>query len=357
MTNTLSRLACQPRSWAAALLTALVTGAAMAAPVYRVIDLGALYGKGASRASALNAKGDTVGDALARKTGALRPVLFGKGQPLDLITATGTEAVEGWATAINRSGDIAGRLVMRTGGVTRPFIYRQGALEVVDATACACPELGLSDLGHLLVNDWGKSDLVSRVRQPDGTWVPLKRWNGSDWTVGLAINRRGNLVVGYARRDFEFSQAVVWRSNKPEAVPGTEGSTVSHATAVNDRGDVAGDRSVLWDTYGGSRAFVVRDGVLTDLTGPNLFSVATGLDNQGRVVGNVYDLGSTDPSAFLSQEGQTMVLDDLVQPAQQGLWQIKQATGINDAGEIAARGVSTVTGQTHALKLVPVAAP
>lgn len=343
---------------AAALLAALVTGAAMAAPVYRVIDLGGLTGKGASRAYALNAQGDVVGDAVAKKSVARRPVLFGKRKPLDLITATGGDASEGRATAINGAGHMAGELHMRDVGL-KPFVYRQGTMEVVEVpfTYSNFSKVQLSDLGHLLVSGYLNGNAISSVRQPDGTWVNLKRWNGSHDMVGYAINRQGSVVVGYAGRDLDFWQAVVWRNNKPEPVPGTEGNSVSIATAVNDRGDIAGDRDVMWGNQGGDRAFVVRDGVLTDLTGPNLFSGANGMDNLGRVVGSLHTPGATVLRAFLFQDGQAMMLDDLVEPAQQGLWRIETANAINDDGEIAAIGVSTVTGVERALKLVPVTAP
>ena len=352
MTNTAWALARHPRSWAAALLAMLVATAGVAAPVYQVVDLGSLRGKTDSGPTALNAQGVVVGYATARKD-YTHPVLFGKRKPLDLIGTTGVDALVGYSQSINSAGDIAGSLLM-SGGRWKPFVYRQGTMEVVEAPGYVDSRVyGLSDLGHLLVTGYLNSNSISSVRQPDGTWVTLTRWNDSYEMVGKAIDRQG-VVVGYARKDYEFSQAVVWRNNKPQPVPGTEGDSLSVATAVNDRGDVAGEHSAVWGNQVGSRAFVVRDSVLTNVTGRNLFSEATGLNNLGHVVGNAYTPGSSVPTAFLFQDGETMFLNDLVEPAQQGQWQILSACAINDAGEIAATGRSTIAGIERALKLVPV---
>ena len=262
--------------------------------------------------------------------------------------------------AINSDGHIAGDLLYEN-----PFVYRNGSMEVVDL-----PEgfkfsnlAGLSDLGHLLVLGHyftgGRYIRNTVVRQPDGTWVKLTPWTdrADAETNGLAISRQGSIVVGsHSTFGLSGSKAMVWRSNVPKPVPGTKDDRSSLALAINDRGDIAGVHDV--NSTGScceKRPFLVVEGVLTDL--PDLgvsYWWVTGLDNLGRVVGFYFSYPNN--RAFLYQDGQTMMLDDLVEPAQQGQWQILEAHAINDAGEIAAQGRSTATGVARALKLVPVTA-
>lgn len=354
MTNTVWALARHPRSWAAGLLAALVTTAAVAAPVYRVIDLGSLSRDGASNASAINAKGEVVGSASLARAFTVRPVLFGKRKPLDLMAESGVVGyLRGTASAINGDGHIAGLLQMKN-WKEKPFVYRQGVMEVVeDGPKGNSSDLkvgGLSDLGHLLVS----GDGGIQVRQPDGTWLKLKSYGHSE--IGNAINRDG-IVVGSFHGDSNTITAMVWRDGMPQLLlPGISGS--SSADAINRRGDIAGSHYVEWLGPDGHRAFVIRDGVLAYLTGPNVLSSVNGMDNLGRVVGRMYGTfdGLYREGPYLFQDGEAMFLDDLVEPAQQGQWQILSANAINDAGEIAARGRSTITGIERALKLVPVTA-
>lgn len=338
--------------WAGALLAVWLTSAAVAAPVYQVIDLGRPRGANPSHAYNLNAPGAVVGSARTSSSFAQRPVLFDGGRPLDLITESGIDAVNGFATHINGLGHIAGYLTMPD-NLLWPFVYKQGTMEVVDVPGFSHPvrAMGLSDRGHLLVEGLTLDRFRrSSVRKPDGTWVMLKAWQNSDSETGEAINRRGNVVVGHAEKAGRFpSQALVWRKNKPQPVPGTEG-TQSMAMAVNDRGDIAGHRYL----NGCRRGFVVRDGLLTELsTDPQVCTTALGLDNLGRVVG-YRDVEGLPSVGFLALDGQMLTLNDLVQSSQQGLWKITKGVMINDAGEIAAQGTPVGTNEEHALKLVPV---
>ncbi|MBQ0960087.1 hypothetical protein KAK06_14125 [Ideonella sp. 4Y11] len=296
-------------------------------------DLGGLFSKGWSTAQAINARGEVVGSAMPRPIGPYqppaRPVLFGQRRPLDLIAATGVDADEGDSTDINSDGHIAGYLRMNRDGSYRPFVYRQGTMEVVDAPHYAAGSpVRWSDLGHLLVPVDSSSGVnrtvITVMRRPDRTWVTtLTPWNdrADTCTVGRAINRQGSIVVGYSSKAGSSDKALVWRDNVPTPVPGTKDYRSSRASAVSDRGEIAGVHDV--DSVGGCckyRPFVVADGVLTDLLGPDLYTEVTGLDNLGRVVGKVFE--TSVPRAFLYQDGQTMMLDDLVEPAQPGQWQI-----------------------------------
>lgn len=367
MTNTLWTLARQRRSWAAGLLAALVTSAAVAAPVYHVVDLGGDIARegGTNRPRAMNAQGDVVGYVERRNDqGVLetRPVLFrdSKPKPLDLMSKSGVDfAAGGDAAAIDKFGRIAVIPAWHSAFRYRAFIYSKGKMEMVEVPKFIMSGAitGMSDLGHLLVRgiDVRNGSDGLAVRQPDGTWVKLERWEQKNRTVGLAINIQG-AVVGYGQGKTHngYRQALLWLNGTPQPVPGTTG-LMSTATAINDRGDIAGylHRSVDSDY---DRAFVVRDGQLTRLSTGYVETVALGLDNTGRVVGYGADKMGSANGGFLAQDGQILWLDDLVEPAQQGQWKITSAVAINDAGEIAAEGYSIRKNKWSTLKLVPVTA-
>jgi probable HAF family extracellular repeat protein len=76
-------------------------------------------------------------------------------------------------------------------------------------------------------------------------------------------------------------------------------------------------------------------------------SQALDLNNQGQVVGSAFTLSNAASHAFLWQGGQMTNLNSLL-PANSG-WELKEATGINDAGQIVGTGL--IGGQQHAFLL------
>ena len=135
---------------------------------------------------------------------------------------------------------------------------------------------------------------------------------------------------------------------------GSLGGGVTRGLAINASGQVTGD-SVLStlvqvpcppQRYGGPQkcfkhpddAFVWSNGTMTDL-GSN-FSPAA-VNDSGVIVGG----------QFVYNGGTLQNLNNLI-PAGSG-YQIQNATGINDNGQIVANATDTATNQGHALLLTP----
>ena len=126
---------------------------------------------------------------------------------------------------------------------------------------------------------------------------------------------------------------MLWTNDTP-TVLGTLGGGVAHPTAINNMGQVAGTSQTA---AGATDGFLYSNGTMTDL---GSFTPAAINDNAVMVGGQNIDSGGTVQN-----------LNNLI-PAGSG-YQIQNATGINDSGQIVANADDTATGQTHALLLNP----
>src|SRR5258708_3935118 len=118
------------------------------------------------------------------------------------------------------------------------------------------------------------------------------------------------------------------------ALPGTN----SYALGINNQGQVVG----YFQTFGGTRAFLYNASGLYQLGtlgGTNSF--ANGINSFTQITGTSSTDNDGRTQAFLWQNGALLNLDSLV-PAGSG-WELEDARGINDRGEIA--GWGTINGQ------------
>jgi probable HAF family extracellular repeat protein len=132
---------------------------------------------------------------------------------------------------------------------------------------------------------------------------------------------------------------------------GTLGGSFSVASGINNGGQVVGF-SPLSD-QAPSHAFLYSGGQMLDLgTLGGSVGVAFGINNGGQIVGeSTLIIGPRKPfHAFLYSGGQMQDLNNLLPP--NSGWIVYEAVGINGAGQIACSGSN---GQaTHALLLTPV---
>jgi len=127
---------------------------------------------------------------------------------------------------------------------------------------------------------------------------------------------------------------VVWTIDTPTLLP-TLGGGSSSGTAISGNGQVVGTSDT---STGAEDGFLWSHGTTTDL-GSN-FSPAA-VNDSGVVVGE----------QFVYSNGTLQHLNNLI-PAGSG-YQIQNATGINDNGQIVVNALDTATNQTHALQLNP----
>jgi probable HAF family extracellular repeat protein len=124
------------------------------------------------------------------------------------------------------------------------------------------------------------------------------------------------------------------------------------AFAINARGQVAGSAEVLGT--GEAHAVLWSEGTLTDLgTVDGIpYSAARAINASGQVVGTAdpYCSPCAAPRAWTWQPGTAVTpLDSLVAPGSG--WTLRQANGINDAGQIVGAGLHD--GAQHAFLLTP----
>jgi probable HAF family extracellular repeat protein len=135
----------------------------------------------------------------------------------------------------------------------------------------------------------------------------------------------------------------------------TLGGAEGVASAINERGDVAGYSDTVVPKPGDStlrHAFLFRDGAISDLgTLGGLTSYARAISNSGVVVGNsLYAPGNSTDHAFVWTAGQMLDLNELISAASG--WVLRQGLGINDLGQITGWGY--LRDQPRGFLLTPV---
>jgi probable HAF family extracellular repeat protein len=106
---------------------------------------------------------------------------------------------------------------------------------------------------------------------------------------GTYINNRGEVVGGSALEGNRTGHAFLWTRDAGMKDLGVlAGDSNTGAIAINDRGEVVGASN---DDQGNSRAFIWRNGLMTDLNSlapsdsPLYLLVAAGINNSGEIVG------------------------------------------------------------------------
>ena len=298
-----------------------------------IIDLGSLGGN-EGVAYSVNNRGEAVGVALntipdpyawffsipgATQSHAFR---WTKSRGMqDLGTLGGADSTAAW---INDRGQIYGYsstdyTVNQVTGLptTHPFLWENGTM---------------TDLGTL-----------------GGTLAgPFYGPSGPESIGGL--NNRGDVIGTSSLAGDVTTHPFPWTKSGGMQDLGTlPGGTYGFATWLNDAREVVG----LSDTGNGLHAFFWRDGVMTDLltVGSDPNSQATSINSRGQVVGGSFDSNFTDLHGFLWEDGGSIAdLNTLVPPGSSVF--VPAAIGINDRGEIAAKGVLP-NGDEHAVLLVP----
>jgi|SRR5579864_7698300 len=118
--------------------------------------------------------------------------------------------------------------------------------------------------------------------------------------------------------------------------------------AINDCGQGAG--VALNANTGRVEAFLQERGERTALgTLGGSFSVARDINNRGEIVGGALTEGDEAFHAFLYRGNRLLDLNDLLDP--NGGWEVLQAVGINNCGEII--GIGCQSGQDRIVLLRP----
>lgn len=145
------------------------------------------------------------------------------------------------------------------------------------------------------------------------------------------------------------AHALLWRSGSPIDLGSLGGTQGNDATAINDRGDVAGFSALAGNST--LHAFRWQRGTIHDLgvLAGDQQSLAFGMNNQGQIVGQSCD-ASYLCRGFVWQHGSMSDLNSLVARTQ---LYIIYAGDINDDGSIVGEAVNPRTGEAPAVLLLP----
>lgn len=327
--------------------------AAAATATYTITDLGSLGG-GVTHGLAINATGQVTGDSLLAKTVQLpcpypqspnqkcsanldHAFLWSNGTMTDLGTLGGDNSQ---GLAINDSGAVVGESQTKTGG--SPFLSNARDHKLT-ALSSMNQALGINDSGQIAgqCNELpANPEVFACVASSNGTTtqlgdsVPPALGNSPfECSEAVAINTNGQALANCSGPGIPEGGAVVWTNGTPTVA----GTFSEHAagTAMNNNRQVVG---IAQTSTGGEDGFLWSNGTLTGL-GPGLLPAA--INDSGAIVGG----------PFVDTNGTLQNLNTLI-PAGSG-YQIQDATGINDNGQIVANATDTATGQTHALLLTP----
>jgi probable HAF family extracellular repeat protein len=342
-----------------ALATAWVAGSVAAAlPSYVAVPLGTLGG-GASSPSSINESGQVAGSsylpnrdptipAYIPGNSLWRAFVHTNGVMRDLGMPEGTLSS---ATGINAKGQMSA------------FVVGTGAFMISDGVAVRIgPQDAADNTRALGINDAGQ--VTGYFASAQGVAVHAFVYAGGvftdihslgNHTSGAAINARGD-VTGMASfgpnvNAVDHQHAFLY-SNGTMVVLGEYGVGMSYGSAINDRGDVAGD---LWlPGREGIQAFLYAEGAMRDLgTLGGEDSAAFGINNLGQVVG-ASTIADGSYRAFLHDGTKMVDINTLVVSGLDGAV-LTQAFDINDKGQIVVTA-SLGIGIAQAFRLDPLPA-
>ena len=321
--------------------------AGAAATTYAVTDLGSLGG-GTTQALAINASGQVTGSSVVGKAVQVPCPPQKYGQPKQCFTnpehaflwsgATMTDlgtlgGLDSQGVAISDSGDVVGWSTPKASGAGNAFLWNGHRMAAVS---------GMAPSGARGINDSGQvagecGDIVSPevfACVVTGSSVTTLPEPNLGCFTAIAINNSGQVLANCYQ--YDNTLAVVWTKDSPTVLP-TLGGAGATATAINGLGQVVGTAETSTGAFDG---FLWSNGTLTDLG--SSFS-PTAINDSGVIVGGplIYSAGTLQNLNNLIPAGSP--------------YQIRDATGINDNGQIAANATDTATGQVHGLMLTPAA--
>ena len=355
-----------PRWLGLVLLVSLVwANLARAAVEYSVTDLGALLGPDRffNVATGINASNQIAGWTMDQNDPNQDPSgvaeVYSNGIATTLPNLPAPYNYITTASAINNRGQVVGY-----GGTTfyflpypfaeHAFLYSGGSMTDLGTLGGSYSAAsGINDNGEI-VGESSISNTGSAVHAflySKGVMTDLGTFGGQSSTAA-GINNQG-VVVGNARTADGFVQAFSYSDGIMTDL-GDLGGSDSEATAINDEGEIVGS-SAFDSSNSGSHPFLYENGKMIDLgTLGGTNSEALAINDLGQIVG--YSDTPTQQDAFLYNDGTLLDLNDLIDPVSG--WDLLEAEGINDSGEIAATGGNINSpGQVDALLLTPLPEP
>lgn len=333
------------------LVVFVLTCTALAKVRYTVTDLGTLPEGTYSYANAINSNGQVVGYA-DTNSGSRHAFLYSNGVMSDLGSLGG----DSYAKAINDSGQVVGYYIYVDTGFPHAFLYSGGTM---------------TDIGFLCEGHWidggvyvgsysvatginSNSQIVGYSQDCNGNGHYFLYNSGVMTDLGInggavggpgLINDNGQ-IAGTIDNGDHTSSPFIYNDGLITVI--TTSTYYTQATAINSSGHVGG---YFVSNLGNNHPFLYSDGVLTDLY-PNTGLVSwavLGINDMSQLVGNEW--WSVSTAVLYYSNGGYNFLNDLIAPTSG--WDLKQASAINNAGQIVGYGTNAA-GQTHAFLLTSI---
>ena len=309
---------------------------------YQLTDLGSSVGTN-SYAQGINNAGQVVG--YWETTNGAHAFLYQAGVVTDL-GLLGNLGSNNYALSINNSGQIVGFSLTTNGAVA--FVCQQGTNTSLGTFgALGSYAFGINDHGQIVGHvDTGGG--ANAFLFDNGAVTSLGTLGGTN-SFAYGVNNSLQVAGASLLADNFTTHAFLWQnsviSDLNQLLSDGSGWELVEAHGINDSGSIAG-----WGlTNGQQHAFIYYgSGWAQDLGtlagGTN--SYALGLNNSNQVVGGASYASATH--AALWQSGTILDLNNLI--AIPG-WDLREATGINDLGQMVGWGITN--GQVHAFLLLP----
>ncbi|MCH8823055.1 MAG: DUF3466 family protein [Planctomycetes bacterium] len=207
-----------------------------------------------------------------------------------------------------------------------------------------------------IVGFWGGGEFLSPQAfiWRDGEMIDLNPDFETLKSDAKDINDNGIVTGWMGSAGFFETVAFIWDAGKVTALPPVPGGSTSEGRAINDLRQVVGHGIVEKDAAIVVRAFLWENNVFTDLGTLPGFDRCAAIDinNSSTVIGECdqSDNPNNDQS-YVWNKGVMINLNDLI-PEGAGLT-IREASAINNSGQIAARAVNA-DNDTVAVLLTPI---
>ncbi|HBB31633.1 MAG TPA: HAF repeat-containing protein [Cyanobacteria bacterium UBA8803] len=314
-----------------------------AASLYSITDLGSL-GSENTAAYRVNDLGQVVG-ASRLPNQAEHAFFWDKSEGmLDLGTLNGTQSS---AFGINNLGQVVGGT-----DTYQVFLWSksEGMTAISEPTANYSIAYSINDLSQVVGQIGTPEGYTRAFLYNGGTLTDIGTLDGGFSSTAASINNSGQ-IVGYSStsngyRAFRTAPNTVIT---PTDNLGTLGGNFSAASDINDLGQVVGYSTTNLPNVDFRAFLIAPNSVITPsndlgtLPGGEYFTIATGINNLGQVV------GQSGSKAFLWENGIMTDLNSLISDDSNVnlIW----ANDINNKGQIVAAGF--VNGQGRALLLTP----
>ncbi len=362
--------------------------------LYRVINLGNPLGGSSSAGNAMNNLGWSMGVANLPGDTTQHAELWLRGLHLDLGTLGGPNSAvifanhsdRGQIVGISETADkdpltetwsCAGAFFPTvTHHICLGFVWQNGAMTALptlggyNGVAASANNLGqIVGWAETAVND--PTCVLPQVQQFEAViWGPgkdqiqqLSPLGDDPDSAATAINDKGQVagisgICQNAVGAFSAKHALLWQDGQPTDLGNIGGHGWNTPTFINNQGQIVGFANASGDLVNGQlalkfHAFLwTKDRGMRDLgTLPgDAISEALGINEAGQVVGVSYGLGFSHPRAFLWQND---VMTDLNSLVPVGSLTLQVAGDINDRGEITGAAFDSATKTNPAFLAIP----